>query len=91
MDLGGIETAADRFESQVARSLVRQGMPALVNACALDDPIRIEAEPLEEMIVGDDRIQDVTAGAENSEAIRLRQRGRPLARSAESKPRYGTT
>jgi hypothetical protein len=58
-----------------------QRVPPLVDPRAFDDPIRIEAEALEKVIVRNDSIGNVTAGADDSETQQTaasRSRSRPL-------------
>ena len=57
-----------RLVAQVAGGLVRQGVAAFEDAGALDDPVGIEAEALVEMVVGDDGVGNVAAGAEDAHA-----------------------
>src|SRR5436309_9455765 len=43
-------------------------MAALHDAGALDDPVRIETQPVMKVIVGDDSVGDVAAGADDAHA-----------------------
>ena len=52
--------------TQITGSLMRQGVAAFEDAGALDDPVRIEAETMEEVLVGDDGVGDVVAGPQNA-------------------------
>ena len=45
-----------------------KSVPAFEDAGALDDPVGIEAEPLVEMVVGDDAIGHVAAGRQDANA-----------------------
>ena len=45
-----------------------QGVASFENAGALDDPVGIEAEPLMQMVVGDDAIGNVAARGEHADA-----------------------
>ena len=55
-----------RLVAEVAGGLVRQGVAAFEDAGALDDPVGIEAEALVQVIVGDDGVGHVAAGAEHA-------------------------
>ena len=65
IDAGAVDAAAGGLVAQVAGGLVRQGVAAFEDAGALDDPVGIEAEALVQMVVGDDGVGDVAAGAED--------------------------
>ena len=52
--------------AEIAGCLMCQHVPALQNARALDNPGGVEAEFLVEVIVGDDGIGNVTAGAKHA-------------------------
>ena len=56
------------FVAQIAGRLVRQDVAPLENSCAFDDPIGVEAEPLVEMIVGDDGVGNIAAGGQDANA-----------------------
>lgn len=71
LDAGAVDAAIDRFNAEIAGGLMGKRVPALEDSRALDDPIRIEAEALEEMVVGDDRIRDVAAGGDDADAHQL--------------------
>src|SRR5206468_2758274 len=62
------DAAVDRFEAQVARGLIVAGVAALVDAGPLDDPVRIEPEPLEQLLAVNDDVRDVAAGANDAES-----------------------
>ena len=68
LDAGAVEAARASLVTQVAGGLVGQGVPAFEDAGALDDPVGVEAEALVEMVVGDDGVGDVAAGAEHAHA-----------------------
>ena len=55
--------------AEVAGGLVRQGVAALVDAGALDDPVGIEAEALAEVVVADHRVGHIAAGADHADAF----------------------
>ena len=79
IDAGVVDAAHGRLVAQVAGGLVRQGVAAFQDAGALDDPVGVEAEALVQVVVGDDGVGDVAAGAEDADAhqtaaARARQR-----------------
>src|SRR5260370_24022760 len=67
INAGVFDTAPRGFVAQIACGLVRLNMPAFQDTGSLDDPIRIAAEPLAQMVVGDNGIWDVAAGAQNAD------------------------
>ena len=68
LDAGLLDAAAGGLVAQVAGGLVRQGVAAFEDAGALDDPVGVEAEALVQVVVGDDGVGDVAAGAEDAHA-----------------------
>src|SRR5204863_9976701 len=53
------------FVTQIAGSLVRQGMPAFDDAGAADDPFRVTGEVLAQLLVGDQPVRDVTSATQH--------------------------
>ena len=65
IDAGVVDAADGGFVAQIAGGLVRQGVAAFEDAGALDDPVGIEAEAVEQVVVGDDGVRHVAAGSQN--------------------------
>ena len=68
IDRGLLDTTAGRFVAQIAGRLMGQGMATLQDTGAFDDPVRIEAETLVQMRVGDHGIRHVTPRAHDLDA-----------------------
>ena len=66
LDAGRFDAPAGRFEAQIAGRLMRQDVSTFENARPFDDPIGIEAEPLMEVLVGDDAVRHIAARAEDA-------------------------
>ncbi len=66
IDVGVGDAADGGLVAQVAGRLVRRGVAAFEDAGALDDPVGVEAETVEQVLVGDDRFRDVVTGSQNA-------------------------
>src|SRR4029077_3998095 len=67
VDAGVGDATVDGFEAQVAGGLLGAGVPTFEDGGAPDDSVGLEDEPLEELLVVDDDVRHIAAGADDAE------------------------
>ena len=75
---GGFQAASRRVNAKIARCLVRQREPALVDARAIDDPIGVEPVRLAQVMVADDQLGQIASRAEDAHAQKCAGRRREM-------------
>ncbi len=75
---GGFQAACRRVYTKIAGRLVRQSEAALVDARAIDDPIRVESVALAEVMVADDLLGQIAPGAEDAHTEKRAGRRREM-------------
>ena len=75
------EEVVGGFDAQIGSGLVGGRVAAFQDAGALDDPVGVEAEAGVEVVVADDHVRDVLAGADDPDAHQDRHFGRGEVRS----------
>ena len=75
---GGFQAPRGRVDTQVARRLVRKSESALVDARAIDDPIRVEPVALAQVMIADDELGQIASGAQDAHAQKCAGRRREM-------------
>ena len=77
IDAGVIDGPQDRLIAEVAGRHVGGGVTAFSDSRPLDDPLAVETEPFFKIVVGDDRVGNVTPGASTRKPVSFIVRAMP--------------
>ncbi len=65
---GSFQASRGRVHAKVARRLVRKSESALVDAGAIDDPFRVKAVALAQVVIADDELGQIASSTQDAHA-----------------------